>query len=79
MKKCEYQESSTVHIHGYFHLECDPDIIKSAEIVLKIYMAEFCMNKYEQWEFTTGERMSFPDDVKYSDELISDKDFKIIH
>ena len=45
-KRCEYQKRGTVHIHGCFCLDCDPESIKSPEIFLKACMAEFSMNKY---------------------------------
>ena len=58
-KICEYQKRGTVHICRCFCLDCDPDIIKSAEIVLKDCIVEFSMDKYCGWKFTTGERF-FP-------------------
>ena len=50
-KRCEYQKRGTVYIYRFFHLDCDPDIINSAKIVLKAHMAEFSMNKHHGWEF----------------------------
>ena len=46
-KRYEYQKRRTVHIHRCFYLDCDPDSIKSAEIVSKVHMVELCMNKYD--------------------------------
>ena len=57
----------------FFCLDHGPDIIISAEIVLKARMTEFCMHKYDGREFTTGERINFLEDSTYSDEWISDK------
>ena len=39
-------------------------------------MSEFSMNKYDGWEFTTAERISFSKDITYSDKWISDKDLR---
>ena len=39
-------------------------------------MSEFCMNKYEGWEFTTVQRFSFLENSTYSDEWISDEDLR---
>ena len=49
-KRCKYQKRSMVNIHKYFCLNCDPEIIKFAEIVLKAHKVEFSMDKYSDWE-----------------------------
>ena len=59
-KRCEYQKIHTVHIQGYYCLDCDLDIIKSTEMVLKACVAELCINKYKGWEFITDKRISSP-------------------
>ena len=66
-KRCEFQKRGTAHIPGYFCLDCAPNNIKFAKIFLKACMTAFCINKYEGREFTTGERISFPEDNTYSD------------
>ena len=69
------QQRGTVYIQGCFCLDCDTDI-KSAEIILKAHMEEFCINTYEDWESTTGEIFSFAEDSIYSDEWIVNKELK---
>ena len=73
MERYECQKRSTVHIHEWICFDCDPDIIKFAEMVLKAHMVKFCVNMYECYEFTTGEITSFHKDSTYSDKCISDK------
>ena len=75
-ERCECQKRGTVHISWCFCLGCDPNIFKSAEIVLKDHMAQFSMDKYSGWEFTAGEKNSFPKNSIFSDEWMSDKDLK---
>ena len=55
-------------------MDCDPESIKSAEIVLKACMAEFSMDKYNGWEFIDeSEKISFPKNRTFSDEWITDE------
>ena len=42
-------------IHGYFCLDYDPDIIESADIILKALMAELYINKFDDWKLTIGD------------------------
>ena len=64
-KRCEYQKRGTVHIHGCFRLDCDPKIMKSTEIVLKVYITGFRINKYNGWEFIDCERISLPKNTNF--------------
>ena len=65
-KRRKYQKRGMVHIQGFFCLMYNPETNKSAEIVLRDCMAEFYKNKYNGRKSTTSERVSFPDDSKYS-------------
>ena len=65
-----------VHIHRYFCLGCDPEIIKFAGIVLKACMTEFNMYKYHGWEFIDSQKMSFPENSISFDEWMSDDELK---
>ena len=46
-------------IHGCFCLDYDPDIIKSADIILKALMAELYINKFDDWKLTIGDWINF--------------------
>ena len=58
--------------HECFHLNCDPDIIKSTEIFLKACIAEFSMSEYYGCECTSVKRISFPNNRKHFNEWICD-------
>ena len=57
-------------------MDCDPEIIKSAEIVSKACIVEFIMDKYNGLEFINGKKISFPQNSEFSDEWMSDNDLK---
>ena len=56
-KRCKYKKRGKVHTDECFCLDCDLDIIKSAEIGLKTCMVEFSIDNYGGWGFTTGEKL----------------------
>ena len=68
MKEPKERYNTCTQTYIWFCFDCDPDVFKSTEIVLKDRMTEFSMDKYGGCEFTTGKGIIFPKDSTYSDE-----------
>ena len=55
MKVPKERYNTCTQTYIWFCFDCDPDVFKSTEIVLKDRMTEFSMDKYGGCEFATGE------------------------